>query len=246
VSELSEPRARKTRALDRRGSEPAPAAPPFATVEPSSEAELMTRARALSGWTVAELAARAKLALPVELRHAKGLIGCLVERALGAHGGQRAGPDFPALGIELKTIPLAADGRPRESTFVCTISLRTVADTQWERSAVRKKLARVLWIPIESDRSLTLGARRIGAPRLWSPTSAQEALLRADWEDLVGVIGRGDVELLDARAGRCLQVRPKARTGHERGRGIDERGAPTRTLPRGFYLRARFTAQLFA
>jgi DNA mismatch repair protein MutH len=242
---VSRPRARKTRALDRRGSGSGTFAPLFATLEPSSEAELMLRARALSGRTVGEIAALAALALPVEPSRTKGFIGGLVERALGAHAGHAAGPDFRALGVELKTIPLATDGRPRESTFVCTISLRTVAEGEWERSAVRRKLARVLWMPIESDRSLTLAARRIGTPRLWSPTPAQEEALRADWEELVSVIGRGDVELLDARAGRCLQVRPKARSASARGRGIDERGAPTRTLPRGFYLRARFTAQLF-
>ena len=59
---------------------------------------------------------------------AKGLAGTLIERALGASAGSTAEPDFPALGIELKTIPIDAAGRICESTFVCTIALGRIAD----------------------------------------------------------------------------------------------------------------------
>lgn len=229
---MTSSRARKTRALDRQ------------ITAPKSEAELLTRAHALAGRTLAELAALIGVPIQSDASRRKGLIGTLVETALGARAGSAA-LDFPELRIELKTIPLARDGRPRESTFVCSFSPRRIADSEWERSAVREKLARVLWVPIESEPTIAFEARRVGLPRLWSPTPAQEAVLRADWEDLVGIIGRGDAELLTAHLGRYLQVRPKAAHARARGRGIDEQGAPTRMLPRGFYLRARFTAQLF-
>jgi DNA mismatch repair protein MutH len=232
---VSSGRARKTRALDR-GAAPIP--------PPESEFELLARAQRLAGVTLAELAGSLGFALPAEPRRHKGLIGELVEVALGV-GARGAAVDFPELGIELKTIPLSRDGRPRESTFVCTISERKLADSEWERCSVRAKLARVLWVPIESDPALLFGERRIGAALLWSPNAAQEAELHADWEELASVIGRGDSELLSAHLGRWLQVRPKAPHGLARTRGIDERGAPTRTRPRAFYLRARFTAQLF-
>jgi DNA mismatch repair protein MutH len=232
---VSARRARKTRALDRREG-------PVAA--PKSEIELLARAHRLAGVTLAELARSLGLVPPPEPSRHKGLIGEWVEVALGA-SGRGAGIDFPQLGIELKTIPVSRDGRPRESTFVCTISERKIADSEWERSAVRAKLARVLWVPIESDPALLFGQRRIGAARLWSPSIAQEAELHADWEELAAVIGRGDSELLSAHLGRSLQVRPKAPHGGTLTRGIDEHGAPTRAQPRAFYLRARFTAQLF-
>jgi DNA mismatch repair protein MutH len=199
----------------------------------------------LAGHTVADLASCFGLSLPLQGARAKGIVGGLLERALGATAGSAAVPDFPELGVELKTIPLDVGGRPRESTFVCGARLRGVADTAWEASPVCAKLARVLFVPIETDRALALGARRIGAARLWSPTPAQHAALRADWEELAGLIGRGDVEQLTGHLGLHLQIRPKAANGDVRGRARDEHGAPLRTLPRGFYLRPSFTATIF-
>jgi DNA mismatch repair protein MutH len=114
----------------------------------------------------------------------------------------------------------------------------------WERSRVRRKLARVLWMPIEGLRSLAVASRRIGAPILWSPSAEEESALAFDWEELAGAIGRGDVESLSGHLGRFLQVRPKAAHGGVRRRSIDAEGAMIETLPRGFYLRPRFTAAI--
>jgi DNA mismatch repair protein MutH len=212
----------------------------------------------LAGHSVAELAARAGVALPSEPRRAKGFVGALVERLLGANAGSAPAPDFAALGIELKTIPLDLRGQPRESTFVCCVALREMAEIEWEFSGVARKLARVLWLPIETsprrsavargsetDRSVSFGARRVGAPRLWSPSAAERDALRADWEAIAQLIARGELERLTARTGRCLQVRPKAANGRVLGRAVDEHGVPVWTQPRGFYLRASFTAGIF-
>ena len=212
---------------------------------PRSEAELLGRTRAFAGCTLAEVAASAGVALPAEPARAKGFVGTLVERALfvcpkpGA-----AGPDLAELGIEIKTIPLAAGGQPRESTFVCTLPLGRLEHDTWETSAVRKKLARVLWVPVEHDRALAFGARRLGAAWLWSPSEAEDATLRADWDAVQRLVLRGAVETLDARLGTALQVRPKARHGGMRVRAPGEGEVPTSTMPRGFYLRATFTAAI--
>ena len=89
-------------------------------------------------------------------------------------------------------------------------------------------------------------ARRIGTPILWSPSPDDEAALRFDWEELAGIIGRGDVESITGHLGRHLQVRPKAASSRSRRRGIDGEGTSFATLPRGFYLRATFTAKILA
>jgi len=212
---------------------------------PASEAELLLRARGLAGSRLGELALVTGWPVPVEPVRAKGWAGCLIERALGARARSANEPDFPELGIELKTIPLTRDGRPRESTFVCSVSLREIAETEWAAAAIRRKLARVLWVPIEADPRLPLGQRRIGTALLWSPSTAEEAALRADFEQLAGMIASGDGESLTARHGACLQVRPKGANARAMRRGVDERGAPVRTPPRAFYLRACFTARLF-
>jgi len=109
---------------------------------------------------------------------------------------------------------------------------------------VRKKLRRVLWLPIEAERDLLPGERRVGEPLLWSPSAEEEADLRFDWEELGGMIGRGRVEDLTGHLGRYLQVRPKARDSHARRRALGSDGAAITANPRGFYLRTTFTARI--
>lgn len=216
---------------------------PFPPVSgpPEDEATLFSRARALAGWSLAEVAGAVGQAVPPDLRRHKGWVGNLVERALGADAASRDEPDFTALGIELKTLPVDARGRPCETTFVATIPLDEVGEQPWEISRVRRKLARVLWVPYQGDRSIPLAERRLGEPLLWSPSAEEEAFLRHDWEELAGLIGRGDVEAITAHLGRFLQVRPKAAHGRVRRRAIDAEGTVIETLPRGFYLRTQFT-----
>jgi DNA mismatch repair protein MutH len=210
---------------------------------PASEAQLLARARALAGWTIAELSEHLGKRLPEQPKRAKGFVGTLLEQGLGADAGSRDAPDFSRLGIELKTIPLRADGLVRESTFVCSIPLVAIGDTPWECSRVYRKLACVLWMPVETDDGLTFGDRRIGTPLLWRPDPEEQRALRDDWEELAGLIGCGHTEGLRGHLGRCLQVRPKAAHGGIRRRALDSDGWIA-TLPRGFYLRARFTEAL--
>jgi DNA mismatch repair protein MutH len=214
------------------------------SLAPASESELLARARALAGRTVGELAAAQGLEAPASQRRAKGFVGQLVERALGATASTRAVADFESLGVELKTLPVRRDGRPAESTFVCTIPLARLPDLDWADSPLRKKLARVLFLPVESEPSVPLAGRRLGTPFLWSPSAEEEAILRDDWAELAGLIAGGHVESLTAHAGRALQVRPKAAHGRVRTRAPEADGGFVATVPRGFYLRASFTAAL--
>lgn len=213
---------------------------------PRSEGELLRRAEALAGATVGEVAAGLGASVPRDLRRHKGWAGALVERALGATAGSRPEPDFAHLGIELKTIPLAAHGRPCEATHVCTVNLAEMSGLRWASSHVRRKLARVLWVPLESAPGLALAARRIGAPCLWSPSPAEEQVLREDWEELVELMATGRLHELDARLGRYLQVRPKGANGRALTNAHDVDGVRAATLPRGFYLRATFTGAILA
>ncbi|HEY3498760.1 MAG TPA: DNA mismatch repair endonuclease MutH [Polyangiaceae bacterium] len=209
-----------------------------------SEAELVARASQLAGVTLGELARGFGLEAPADLRGNKGFVGQLVERALGAVRGSRPGPDFHELGVELKTLPVDARGRPVESTFVCTIPLRDVGDLEWEESPVRAKLRRVLFVPVEGERERPVAARRVGAALLWSPSAEEESDLRFDWEELAGRIGRGEVESITGHLGQWLQVRPKAADSQARRRAFDADGVAFPMNPRGFYLRARFTERI--
>lgn len=205
-------------------------------IEPTSERELLSRAHGLAGRTIDELSlahARASRA-----GH-KGFVGSLIERALGLV--QRgAGPDLPSLGIELKTIPIATDGRPRESTFVCMVP-RDGLDREWNDSAPHAKLARVLFVPVERD-----GARRVGMAFFWSPSDGDEATLASDWTELAGLLRTRGHEHVSAHHGQLMQVRPKARNAASRWRATGDDEAPMLALPRAFYLRRRFVASILS
>lgn len=211
------------------------------TRAPASKDELLASARALSGLTFAEAAARLALAVPANFLHHKGWTGQMLERLLGATAASRDVPDFEQLGVELKTLPVDARGRPVESTFVCTVPLEEIAQSEWIDSRVRRKLSCVLWIPVEGERRIPLAERHIGEPMLWQPSAQEESTLRFDWDTLSGIIGRGDIESITGHLGDALQVRPKARNASARLWGTDADGVRIEQMPRGFYLRANFT-----
>lgn len=211
---------------------------------PQSETELLTRARMLAGETLATLARKAEVAMPKDLRHAKGWVGQLLEWHLGATAGSKPEQDFQELGIELKTLPIDQAGKPLESTFVCVTPLLGITGLRWEESNVRNKLSRVLWIPVEGSRDIPLAARRIATPFIWSPDVAQEAQLRQDWEELMELVALGRIESITAHHGEVLQLRPKAANGQALTSAIGRQGQLIQTRPRGFYLRTLSTQQL--
>ena len=211
---------------------------------PESEAQLLSQAQLLSGYALGELAAMAGLVAPKDLKRDKGWIGVLLEIWLGASAGSKPEQDFAALGVELKTIPVDSLGRPLETTFVCVAPLTGNTGVTWETSHVRHKLKRVLWIPVDGERSIPLAERRVGSPLLWSPNEEEDQQLRLDWEELMDMIVLGHVERITARHGEVLQLRPKAANARALTEAIGANGEPILTLPRGFYLKKNFTRAL--
>jgi DNA mismatch repair protein MutH len=217
----------------------------FSVAPPTSEDEILARAQELAGLNLGQIAARFGRSVPPDLRRSKGWVGELLELVLGATSGSQAAPDFPDLGVEMKTLPLRADGQPKESTYVCTVPL-TDFEVYWETSWVRRKLSRVLWLPVEAESCISLSERRVGMALLWSPNSEEETILRADWEELMDMVCLGQLESITAHQGVYLQIRPKAANKRSLCEGIGENGERILTLPRGFYLRPTFTAAIVA
>ncbi|MFT5432569.1 MAG: DNA mismatch repair protein MutH, partial [Myxococcota bacterium] len=213
---------------------------------PKTETELFGRARALAGRRLGDLATAIGWKCPADQKRHKGWTGTLIEAHLGATAGSRSAPDFERIGVELKTVPISARGTPSESTFVATTIMCDFGDLSWESSRVRHKLARVLWVPVQADPAIAMADRRIGSPLLWSATPEEEAVLKADWSELMDRVRMGQVDTISAREGVHLQLRPKGASSRSRVWGIDENGHRYQTLPRGWYLRAGFTAALLA
>lgn len=207
---------------------------------PQTEQELLARTEALIGQTLGMVLEE------IPSQYHKGAIGQAFEKILGADAGNASMPDFKQLGIELKTLPVGKNGYPRESTFVSVISLTQIGQETWTTSSVYRKLKRVLWIPVEGDPEISLLERRIGQAFLWSPDALQMQVLENDWQEFSNRIVLGQLETISAKDGLYLQIRPKAADGQSLSWGIDEQGRKIKTLPRGFYLRASFTNELYA
>ena len=205
---------------------------------------LLNRAQSLAGKTFLELAQLSGLTAPTDNRlNMKGWLGQTLERFLGATAGSQSLPDFVELGIELKTIPLLPDGRPKESTYICTAPI-PIRDCSWEQSRVLNKLRKVLWFPYFYNKSQLFQNQILGTPLFWSPNETQYLKLQSDWEELVELINLGKVENLIALMGECLQIRPKAYHSNVQIDFINHEGEQTSTTPKGFYLRPHFTKEI--
>lgn len=211
---------------------------------PQTLEQLLSYAQSIAGLTFGELADELHIPVPPDLKRDKGWVGMLLERALGATAGSKAEQDFSHLGVELKTLPINAEGYPLETTFVSLAPLIQNSGVKWENSHVRHKLSCVLWMPIEGSRHIPLRERHIGAPILWKPTAEQERQLKQDWEELMDLIVLGKLDQITARIGEVMQLRPKGANSRAVTKGIGKNGEIIDTLPLGFYLRKEFTAQI--
>ena len=211
---------------------------------PQTLEQLLSQAQSIAGLTFGELADELHIPVPPDLKRDKGWVGMLLERALGATAGSKAEQDFSHLGVELKTLPINAEGYPLETTFVSLAPLVQNSGVKWENSHVRHKLSCVLWMPIEGSRHIPLRERHIGAPILWKPTAEQERQLKQDWEELMDLIVLGKLDQITARIGEVMQLRPKGANSRSVTKGIGKNGEIIDTLPLGFYLRKEFTAKI--
>lgn len=216
----------------------------YSVSPPENIDALLDRANHIAGLTLGDVAGLMSIEVPQDFRRQKGWSGQLLEMWLGATAGSKPIHDFPELGVELKTLPISANGVPAETTYVCYAPLLGQESLRWEDSNVHNKLQRVLWIPIDGERAIPPAQRVIGSPILWSPNDAQLAALQSDWEEIMEHISLGNIEQVTARTGEVLQLRPKAADGKQLTDAIGAQGRLIKTRPRGFYLRKAFTHQI--
>jgi DNA mismatch repair protein MutH len=196
------------------------------------------------GATLAELADGLGLPVPVGNVRTKGWSGQVIERELGADGSH--GPDFAALGVELKSVPVTAALVPLESTAVCHIDPVAIAGESWDTSYVRTKLARVLFVALTvPEHPHSVGERQVAMARLWTPSAREEAALRRDFELFVRNYFRaGRAAEITGHLGAVLQVRPKARSAADQRDAFGPDGKPIRLGKCGFYLRPAFVGAI--
>jgi len=211
---------------------------------PRSTAELLGRCEKIAGYSLAELAEIANQPMAKDLRSNKGWVGQLIEWHLGATAGSKPEQDFKHLGIELKTIPIDQYGKVLETTFVCSAPILNTNKLTWKNSNVRNKLSKVLWVPVQGERSISLGERIVGNSFLWSSDQQQSELLKSDWNEIMEKVALGQIESITARNGQVMQLRPKAANGRCLTDAYGVEGQLIKVRPRGFYLKKIFTQSI--
>ncbi len=74
--------------------------------EPQSFETLIERLNLIVGKSITELAKSVNVDVPISPLHGKGFVGELLEILLGAAAKNQSIPDFPKLGLELKSLNL--------------------------------------------------------------------------------------------------------------------------------------------
>lgn len=219
--------------------------------------QILNKAKRLRGYSLQELVNYFQISIKNPITHtntsAKGLTGQLIEILLGAQAGSKPLPDFPNLGLEVKTLPIDLHGEPKETTYVCTAPLlyknHNNIDYDFQSSLLYKKLSHVLWLPIIINKKSHVKDhwlnRIIGNPFLWQPNKEQFNALKTDWLELTEMLLMGEVEKVSSHYGTVLQIRPKAANSKVLTSAIGADGSKIHTIPRGFYLRTNFTREIY-
>jgi DNA mismatch repair protein MutH len=111
---------------------------------------------------------------------------------------------------------------------------------------VRNKISKVLWVPVQGERTVPLGDRIVGNSFLWSANQQQAELLKLDWNEIMEKVALGQIESITARDGQVMQLRPKAANGKCLTNAFGEDGQLIKVRPRGFYLKKTFTQSIIS
>lgn len=205
-----------------------------------NENNLLKHAKSMNGYSINELSVKYNIQLKKNTKN-KGYLGNIIENFFGLQNNNKPIKDFYSLGIELKTIPINDKGIPLESTFICSVPLIRNSGLIWNTSYVRYKINRILWIPIEKNKSTNITEYRVKYPFLWSPNYEEEKKIKTDWNEIMDMVVLGKIKNISSQYGEILFVKTKANSKKNYTQAIGEDGQPILTIPKGFYLRKKFT-----
>ena len=203
----------------------------FSIAPPESFIELIDNLNNIVGKNFREIADLLDVNWPKSSLHAKGWAGQAVELCLGASAKSAAVPDFPNLGLELKTIPVDEEYKPLESTFLGYAPL-IVKNSNFYESSLYSKVSRMLFVLICAPREMAMARRYVVGYFFWQPSEEEMKLIKDDYEEIT------------ARIGSVIQMRPKCANGKKLTTCVGPLGELISTRPRGFYMRRKFSTQL--
>jgi DNA mismatch repair endonuclease MutH len=167
-----------------------------------TEDDLLERASQLKGKTITEI-------FQGEINEKnKGNIGNIIEsHGFGIKNNNDARPDFEALGIELKVLPLKRLGDKsltvKERTKICLINYKKLIEEKWDSSHARHKLYRILFVFYEYDNRSPMQSKILDN-LLYKLEINEEPLIRSDWERTKKLVGDGYAHTLSESQNRVL------------------------------------------
>lgn len=112
----------------------------------------------------------------------RGGVGHHYEAYFGVPRNSDAGPDIPALGVELKAVPMTRTSRgrykPKERTFITAIDYGAIADEEFEGSPLDTKTRLTLYLFYEHQREVEVRQFRTLAVLLHARDEVDELMLR--------------------------------------------------------------------
>ena len=209
--------------------------------DPIDVFELQERLDLIVGRTIAELAILAKVPIPKHNKSAKGLAGQLVEIFLGAHAGNLAKPDFPHLGIELKTVPINFKCSPIASTYVCMANLHPRRFVPFKESTLYHKIRSLLLVFLLTTTSMPIWERVVAGYCFYEPEPHIMQQIEVDYNEFQELILLGNTSKIDGSYGNILQMLPKGANANDTVLVRNEESETIATMSRGYYLRNSFT-----
>lgn len=162
--------------------------------------ELVRRYADVQGVPFAELAEVLQCPLPLNPKTDKGYAGRIIERVGDKAPDSSSAPDLNDFDIEVKTVPIGLDMVPREPTKITSLNEAALAEEEWFRSHVYRKVRVLLFVPVVKTDVTDPASWYVRLPFIWLPPAEDLKQLQQDWEDVRDLVLREGVRSLSSKS----------------------------------------------
>jgi DNA mismatch repair protein MutH len=210
--------------------------------------DLLDRISAVQGVPFTELARAHGIEWSKIPSKNKSLAGDIAQVAMGVPRNSRPEPDLSYLGLELKTIPIGEGLRVLERTKLRSLNFQDTYDRVFEGSDIEHKLRSIIFAPIVKYDVEKPEHWYIRSPFIWMPSTDVYRQIKADYDEIRGVIRAGTPEALSSKRpprgqGAFMIASTSGRDREDLTSYVHEE-REIRTKRRAWMLRKEFTQQI--
>ncbi len=144
----------------------------------------------------------------------KGFKRAIAQLMLSSDGGTIA--ELQMGNIEMKTVALGTNGRPRESMSFPAFNYMEIVNQEWEESEFFERIERkILFVIFQKDAD---GVERFRGAAFWNMPHSDRLEAKRVWEEAKRRIKSGESALPARIESRVAHVRPKAKDGLDKAR----------------------------